>query len=229
MEILLAEDNRTISSFLVKGLEESGHTVTLAETGEDARDRISNKEWDIILLDLMLTGIDGFELLQYTRYKKNLTPILVISALNEPEDKVRALGLGADDYIVKPFHFSEMMARINALTRRANYYHLPESECLECGDLKLFIHTNRAVRNGREIRLTHQEYKLLKLLLENEDKVVPRAKILDTVWEVNFESNTNVVDVYISYLRNKVHFTDMAPLIFTVKGRGYIISSKGGY
>lgn len=210
----------------MKGLEESGHAVTLAETGSDARQWISCKDWDIILLDLMLPGIDGFELLRYTRFKKNLTPILVISALNDPEDKIKALDLGADDYLVKPFHFSEMIARINALSRRANYYQQTDSEYLECGDLRLFVHTNRAVRNGREVKLTNQEYKLLKLLMENQEKVIPRARILDTVWGTNFESNTNVVDVYISYLRNKIHFTDLPALIRTVKGRGYMISSK---
>ncbi len=225
MELLLVEDNKRISEFVIKGLEESGFSVVLAENGVDARSLITQKSWDLILLDIMLPDIDGIELIQYTRYKKIQTPILVISALGEPDDKVKALNLGADDYLAKPFHFSELIARINALTRRAKMDYNTD-DVLRCEDLTLDIEKHIVERNGKEIKLTLQEFMLLKLLMENKNKVLSRSQILDTVWGINYNSNTNVVDVYISYLRNKVDTEDSDKLIETVKGRGYLIRTK---
>nr|WP_297163729.1 response regulator transcription factor [uncultured Dysgonomonas sp.] len=223
MELLLVEDNIRISEFMVKGLVESGFSVVLAENGTDARSLISQREWDLILLDIMLPDIDGIELLQYTRYKKINTPILVVSALGEPDDKVKALDYGADDYLAKPFHFKELIARINALTRRARINYNTPSEILECDDLRLYIDEHRIERGNTEIKLTLQEFKLLKILMENKNKVLPRSQILDSVWGINYDSNTNVVDVYISYLRNKVDIEGHTKLIETIKGRGYMI------
>lgn len=223
MELLLIEDNIRISEFMVKGLVESGFSVVLAENGTDARSLISQREWDLILLDIMLPDIDGIELLQYTRYKKINTPILVVSALGEPDDKVKALDYGADDYLAKPFHFKELIARINALTRRAKVNYNTPSEILQCDDLKLYIDEHRIERGNTEIKLTLQEFKLLKILMENKNKVLPRSQILDSVWGINYDSNTNVVDVYISYLRNKVDLEGYTKLIETIKGRGYMI------
>jgi DNA-binding response OmpR family regulator len=223
MDILLVEDNRRISEFVVKGLEESGFSVTLAETGTDARSRLHEREWNIVLLDIMLPGIDGYEILQYARFKKFQMPILVISALNDPGDKVKALNLGADDYLSKPFHFNELVARINALTRRATLSYNAEQNFLECADLKLYPDNHRVERGGNEIKLTLQEYKLLKLLMENKNKVLPRTQILNTVWGVDFDTNTNVIDVYISYLRNKIDTENYPKLIETIKGVGYLI------
>ncbi len=225
MEILLIEDNHRISEFVVKGLEETGYSVVLAENGVDARSLISEKEWSLILLDIMLPDIDGIELLQYTRYKKINTPILVISALGDAEDKIRALDCGADDYLTKPFLLREVIAHINALTRRAGLKYDVASDVLECDDLKLFKDRHRVERGGEEIKLTMQEFKLLKLLMENKDKVLSRAQLLDTVWGVNYDTNTNVVDVYISYLRNKIDTDGHVKLIKTVKGRGYMIET----
>ena len=223
MELLLVEDNIRISEFMVNGLVESGFSVVLAENGIDARSLISQREWDLILLDIMLPDIDGIELLQYTRYKKINTPILVVSALGEPDDKVKALDYGADDYLAKPFHFKELIARINALTRRARINYNTPSEILECDDLRLYIDEHRIERGNTEIKLTLQEFKLLKILMENKNKVLPRSQILDSVWGINYDSNTNVVDVYISYLRNKVDIAGHSKLIETIKGRGYMI------
>lgn len=223
MELLLVEDNIRISEFMVKGLVESGFSVVLAENGTDARSLISQREWDLILLDIMLPDIDGIELLQYTRYKKINTPILVVSALGEPNDKVKALDYGADDYLAKPFHFKELIARINALTRRVRINYNTPSEILECDDLRLYIDEHRIERGNTEIKLTLQEFKLLKILMENKNKVLPRSQILDSVWGINYDSNTNVVDVYISYLRNKVDIEGHTKLIETIKGRGYMI------
>lgn len=226
MDILLVEDNARISEFLVKGLEESGFFITLAENGTDARRLISQKEWNIILLDIMLPDIDGIELLQYIRYKKINTPILVISALGEPDDKVKALDYGADDYLAKPFHFKELVARINALTRRAKLVYDKTGDVLQCDDLVIYFNQHRVERSGKEINLTLQEFKLLKLLMENKNRVLPRTQILDTVWGINYDSNTNVVDVYISYLRNKIDAGAAHKLITTVKGIGYMIRTN---
>jgi DNA-binding response OmpR family regulator len=225
MDILLVEDNRRISEFVVKGLTESGFFVVLAENGTDARELIHQKEWNVILLDIMLPDIDGLELLQYTRNQKIQTPILIISALSESDDKVKALDYGADDYLSKPFHFKELVARINALTRRATLSHNTTSDYLQCDDLTLDIDKHLITRDDQEIKLTLQEFKLLKLLMENKDRVVSRTQILETVWGINYETNTNVVDVYISYLRNKIELEGHEKLIETVKGRGYIIRS----
>ena len=223
MDILLVEDNSRISEFVVKGLEETGFSVVLAQNGTDARRLISEKEWKLILLDIMLPDIDGFELLQYTRFKKINTPILVLSALSDPDDKVKALDYGADDYLSKPFHFKELIARINALTRRVNNKYDQPSEYLQCEDLRLYINKHRVERGDKEIKLTLQEFKLLKLFMENKNNVLTRTQILDTVWGMNYDSNTNVVDVYVSYLRNKIDVEGKEKLIDTVKGRGYIL------
>lgn len=223
MDILLVEDNKRISEFVVKGLVESGFFVTLTDNGTDARSLIAQKEWGLILLDIMLPDINGIELLQYTRYKKIHTPILVISALSEPDDKIRALNLGADDYLAKPFHFKELIARINALTRRAKLSYESSSQKLQCDDLIIYLDKHKVERKGKEIKLTLQEFKLLKLLMENENSVLSRTQILNTVWGMNYDSNTNVVDVYISYLRNKIDKESSRKLIETIKGRGYLI------
>jgi len=225
MELLLIEDNSRISEFVVKGLEESGFSVVLAENGIDARKLISQKEWSLILLDIMLPDIDGIELLQYIRYKKINTPVLVVSALNDPEDKIKALDYGADDYLTKPFLLRELISHINALIRRSKLQYNTFKDSLECGDLKMFIDQHRVKKGEREIKLTLQEFKLLKLLLENKDKVLSRSQLLDTVWGVNYDNSTNVVDVYISYLRNKIDTDEDTKLIKTIKGRGYMIQS----
>jgi len=226
MELLLVEDNKRISEFVIKGLEESGFSVVLAEDGINARSLITQKNWDLILLDIMLPDIDGIELLQYTRYKKIHTPILVVSALGEPDDKVKALNYGADDYLTKPFHFSELIARIHALTRRSKWNEDTPDNTLQCDNLLLHIDQHKVERNGQEIKLTLQEFMLLKLLMENKNKVLTRSQILDSVWGINYNSNTNVVDVYISYLRNKIDTDGFNKLIETVKGRGYLIRTE---
>jgi len=228
MELLLVEDNKRISEFLVAGLEESGFSVVLAEDGGTARSLIHQKKWDLILLDIMLPDIDGIELLQYTRYKKIDVPILVLSALGEPDDKVKALNYGADDYLAKPFHFNELLARINALIRRSKQTSCNDGNVLKCEDLILNVDEHWVERAGKEIKLTMQEFQLLKVLMENKNKVLPRSRILDNVWGINHASNTNVVDVYISYLRNKIDAKHDKKLIETIKGRGYLIRSNNG-
>lgn len=226
MDILVVEDNSRISEFLVKGLEESGFSVSLAENGIDARTEIGSRKWDLILLDIMLPDIDGYELVQYTRFKKINTPILILSALGDVDDKIKALDMGADDYLSKPFHFAELLSRINALLRRRTMSdNTPDKDWLKCDDLILDIERHRVTRGGIVVNLTLQEFMLLKTLMENMDRVLTRSQILDSVWGIQYNTNTNIVDVYISYLRNKID-SGNRKIIETVKGRGYIIRSK---
>lgn len=222
MTILIVEDDSQISSFIIKGLEEQGFSVHLANSGEVAREMIQDAEWDLILLDIMLPGIDGMQLIQFIRYRKIYTPILVLSALNATSDKTQALDYGADDYLSKPFHFEELLSRIKALTRRAKFNYDNQEETHVCGALKINPEAHLVTLNEVPITLSPREYKLLLYLIENKNKVVSRTQILNAVWGIQFDNNTNVVDVYISYLRNKIEASSNK-LIHTIKGTGYIL------
>jgi len=222
MNILLIEDDKRISDFVIKGLEENGFSVTLAVTGEIAREMISESEWDIILMDIMLPGIDGIQLTKLIRFKKNHTPILVLSALDDADDKVSALDSGADDYLVKPFHFKELISRINALTRRTKFNYKEKEQVYVCHNLTVNLDEHSVFQEKQPIDLSPREYKLLLFLLENKNKVVSRTQLLNAVWGINYDNNTNVVDVYISYLRNKID-ENQHKFIHTIKGTGYML------
>jgi len=222
MNILLIEDDKRISDFVIKGLEENGFSVSLAVTGEIAREMVSENEWDIILMDIMLRGIDGIQLTKLIRFKKNHTPILVLSALDDADNKVAALDSGADDYLVKPFHFKELISRINALTRRTKFNYKEKEQVYICHNLKVNLDEHSVFQNEDPIDLSPREYKLLLFLLENKNKVVSRTQILNAVWGINYDNNTNVVDVYISYLRNKID-EKQHKFIHTIKGTGYML------
>lgn len=222
MNILLVEDDNRISDFIIKGLTENGMQVHLAQSGELARDLILNKDWDLILMDIMLPGIDGIQLTKMIRYKQNYTPILILSALSDTSDKIDALDGGADDYLTKPFHFSELLSRINALTRRFKFNSVQKDNTLTCRDITLDTNKHLVTQNTKTIDLSPREYKLLYFLLENKDKVVSRTQILERVWGIHYDTNTNVVDVYISYLRNKIDESN-GKIIHTIKGTGYIL------
>jgi len=216
------EDDTRISDFIVKGLEENGMQVELANSGEQARDLILGADWDLILMDVMLPGIDGIQLTKMIRFKKNYTPILMLSALSETTDKISALDSGADDYLTKPFHFSELLSRINALTRRTKFNYEKKEHFYICRNLKVDPEKHLVTQNNKQIDLSPREYKLLLFLLENKDKVVSRMQILERVWGIQFDTNTNVVDVYISYLRNKIDESE-GKIIHTIKGTGYML------
>ncbi|HBV15037.1 response regulator transcription factor [Chryseobacterium carnipullorum] len=222
MNILLVEDDQRISNFLIKGLTEAGYNMTLANSGERARELLNTYDFDIILMDIMLPGLDGMQLTQIIRFKKNHTPILVLSALNSPDDKIKMLDLGADDYLSKPFHFEELISRIKALTRRNKLSYQKESQLLTCGNIVIDTDLHKVTQNEIEIELSPTEYKLFTLLMENKNKVLSRTQILQNVWGINFDNTTNVVDVYISYVRNKIDETDQK-IIHTIKGTGYLI------
>ncbi len=225
MQILLVEDDRRISSFVVKGLEEMGYQVILVESAEAAREWISADSVDIIVLDVMLPGIDGIQFTKMIRYRKNRIPILILSALSEVEDKVEALESGADDYLVKPFAFKELVSRIRALIRRDGYKSMTKQNLIEIRNLKIDLEKYEVYRNGKLVDLSPKEFKLFKFLIENRDKTLSRTAILQAVWGIDFDNNTNVVDVYVSYLRGKIDPDGEASLIKTVKGVGYMLKT----
>ncbi|MGG5506774.1 MULTISPECIES: response regulator transcription factor [unclassified Myroides] len=222
MNILLVEDDKRISEFIVKGLEEKGMHVQLASSGDEARRLVLTGDWDLILMDIMLPDIDGIQLTKMIRFKKDYTPILMLSALSDTTDKIDALDGGADDYLTKPFHFSELLSRINALTRRTKFNYENKNNLYLCGDLQLDPEKHIVSQNGKIIDLSPKEYKLLLYLLENKGRVISRTQILEQVWGIQYDTNTNVVDVYISYIRNKIDETQQK-LIHTIKGTGYML------
>ena len=224
MGILLVEDNKRISEFVVKGLTECGYNVFVCEDGMAAKNCIDNENWDIILLDVMLPDTDGITLLEYIRSRKITTPILIISALGELDDRVKGLQSGADDYLPKPFHFKELLARVQALLRRSKMQFNVSEQLLSNRDLVMDIAKHQVLVANEEIKLTLLEFNLLKLFLENIDRVMSRTEILNSVWGYNYDTNTNVVDVYISFLRAKLKIENAAvPVIDTIKGVGYLM------
>ncbi len=225
MQILVIEDDKRISDFLIRGLEEHGHLVTLCKSAESVLEGFLTISWDLIICDIMLPGIDGIQLVQSLRFRKVFVPIIMLSALNSTQDKVAALDSGADDYITKPFHFDELLSRINALTRRNNYQNQENvSTVLDFGSLTIDQSKHEVFVDNKIIELSPREYKLLNYLIENVDKTVTRTQILNAVWGITFENHTNVVDVYISYLRSKIEPT--VKYIFTVKGIGYMFKQS---
>lgn len=228
MQILVVEDDHRISSFLIKGLEENGILVTLCKRAEEAlQEDFLKVPWDVIIIDIMLPGIDGIQLLQTLRYKQVFSPILMLSALNSVQDKVTSLDHGADDFLTKPFHFDELLSRINALTRRRQY-HLQEPvrvPQLTFGNLRVDTDQYQVFFKDKELELSPREYKLLAYLIVNKNKTVSRMQILNAVWGITFDNHSNVVDVYISYLRNKIEL-EGAKYIYTVKGVGYMFKEQ---
>jgi len=226
MRILLVEDNKRLGESLSKGLEEEGFVVQLEKDGFKARDSVFSQDWDFFIFDVMLPGLSGIELCELIRFKKIITPIIILSALGESEDKITALDKGADDYLVKPFHFQELISRIRALNRRTNQYKQPVNDVYTCEDLTMDFKAHKVERSGKTIDLSQKEFLLLKILLENKNLVVNRNTILQKVWKTQQDTYTNVIDVYISYLRNKINAKGQIKLIHTIKGRGYMISEN---
>lgn len=223
MQILVVEDDTRISEFLVKGLEENGYAITLCRSAEELLEHYTLLQVDLMIIDIMLPKMDGFHLVQTLRFKKNFTPILMLSALNSVQDKVAALDFGADDYLTKPFHFDELLSRVKALTRRQRFKNEDQQDqMLHFGSLKINLEQYKVFRDEKEIELSPLEFKLLRYLVENAGKPVSRVQILNAVWGLNFSSHTNVVDVYIYYLRTKLE-TENEKLIKTIKGVGYLL------
>ncbi|MEN5234981.1 response regulator transcription factor [Sphingobacterium faecium] len=221
MQILVVEDDKRISDFLIKGLEENGYMVTLCRSAEEVIADFLNIAWDLLIVDIMLPGMDGRQLVSTLRYKNCHAPVLMLSALNTVQDKVDSLDLGADDYLTKPFHFDELLSRIKALTRRSQIgFEVKKSQCIQVGALTIDKDQYKVFDGDQELELSPREFKLLMYLVENQNKAVSRIQILNAVWGINFDNQTNVVDVYISYVRNKIE--KKQKYIFTVKGVGYL-------
>lgn len=221
MQILVVEDDKRISDFLIKGLEENGYLVTLCRSAEEVIANYLNIAWDLLIIDIMLPGMDGRQLVSTLRYKDCRAPVLMLSALNTVQDKVDSLDIGADDYLTKPFHFDELLSRIKALTRRSQIgFDVKKSQCIQIGSLMIDKDQYKVFDGGQEVELSPREFKLLMYLVENQNKAVSRIQILNAVWGINFDNQTNVVDVYISYVRNKLEKNQK--YIFTVKGVGYL-------
>ncbi|GAB4271894.1 heavy metal response regulator transcription factor [Deferrisoma sp.] len=223
MRILVVEDEAKVASFIRKGLEEERYAVDVAADGEEGLELAELNPYDLIVLDLMLPGLDGFRFIQKLRGQGIATPILVLTARDSVSDKVKGLDLGADDYLTKPFAFAELLARIRALLRRGT----PQtSPVLQVADLTLDPAARRVTRAGRSIELTAKEFALLEYFLRNAGRVLTRTMILEHVWDQSFDSYTNVVDVYVNYLRKKVDQGFEPKLIHTVRGVGYVLREE---
>ena len=221
MYILVVEDERRLAQVVRKVLEEEGHTVDVAYDGEDGLAMAMDGSHDVILLDVLLPGIDGFEICRRLRAGGVDTPVLLLTALDAVEDRVRGLDAGADDYLPKPFAFQELLARLRALGRRRVQAREPDR--LQTGDLVLDLRRRRAERAGQIIELSPKEFALLEFLLRNEGRVVTRSQILDHVWGYDYSPDSNLVDVYVTYLRRKVDRGHERRLIRTVRGSGYAL------
>ena len=218
MRILVIEDERKIADFLQRGLREEGHQVDLAADCEQARLQVGTFDYDLLLVDRMLPDGDGLSIVRDLRRAGDHTPAICLTARDRVDERVEGLYGGADDYLVKPFAFDELLARISAVARRAG-----QGGRITVGDLMVDVEAHRAWRDGEELRLTAQEFALLRYLAENAGRVVTRTRILERVWDTHHDPGTNVVDVYISYLRQKVDKGHEHPLIHTVRGIGYML------
>jgi len=223
VKILVIEDEAKLASFLKKGLEQSGYRVDVAVDGEQGYDKFCSEEYDLVLLDLMLPRRSGWELIPLMRSSKPTLPILAVTAKGAVEDRVQGLNLGCDDYVVKPFSFIELLARIQAHLRRGTALAMTE---LRAADLVLDPVKRKVTRAGKVIELSNKEFALLEYLLQNQGQVVTRNMIVENVWDASFGNFTNVIDVYINYVRNKVDRGFEPLLIHTVRGVGYTLRSQ---
>lgn len=222
MRVLVVEDDRRILDFIRKGLEEEGHAVDVAHDGDEALDWPAVVDFDAIVLDIMLPGRDGIEVCRTLRTRGVRTPILMLTARDTVEDRVAGLDSGADDYLVKPFAFAELLARLRALLRREPVL---LGTTLEVADLSLDTVTRQVSRAGQPVTLTNKEYALLEYLMRHPNQVLTRTMIAEHVWNFDFDTGTNVIDVHIRYLRRKIDDPHELKLIQTVRGAGYRISA----
>lgn len=220
LKILLVEDEVNVSAFIKRGLEEQGYEVDVAFDGVTGKSLAFQNEYDVIILDIILPNTNGWEVCKSIRERNIKTPILMLSALGTTDDKVNGLDLGADDYLTKPFKFRELQARIRALSRRR---YISDQELITIDDLEVDMTAKTASRNGQLLQLTSREFRLLEYFIKNKGRVLSRMQILEAVWEVNFDLGSNVVDVYVNYLRNKIDKNHPNKLIHTVIGMGYVM------
>lgn len=221
MKILVVEDERKMGEYLKQGLTEAGFVVDLVHDGIDGLHQILTNDYDLVMLDVMLPGMDGWQILQSTRRANKDVPVLFLTARDHVDDRVAGLEMGADDYLVKPFAFSELLARVRTLLRRGEKNRGPDT--LRAADLELDLMRRRVTRGGAKIDLTAKEFALLELLLRRQGEVLPRSLIASQVWDMNFDSDTNVIEVAVRRLRGKVDDGFAVKLIHTVRGMGYVL------
>ena len=224
MKILVVEDETKTGTYLRQGLVEAGFVVDLVSNGFDGLHLATGEGYDLAILDVMLPGIDGWQILQGIRRAGNDMPVLFLTARDQIEDRVKGLELGADDYLVKPFAFSELLARVRTLLRRGSK--AKDAESLRAADLELDLLRRRVTRGGRRIDLTAKEFGLLELLLRRQGEVLPRSLIASQVWDMNFDSDTNVIEVAMRRLRAKVDDDFEPKLIRTIRGMGYVLENS---
>lgn len=223
MKILIIEDEKRLARLLKLGLEENGFTVDLAHDGSEGRFQAENYPYDAVVLDLMLPEVDGLTILSSLRERSDDVPIIIITARGEVEDRIKGLNLGADDYLAKPFDLNELIARLRALIRRSRG---KSSPLLTTGDLCINTNTRTVSRAGTDIPLSAREYDILAYLALNAGRVISRTELIEHVYETDYEWDSNVIDVYISYLRTKIDKEFPTPLIQTVRGAGYLLKSE---
>lgn len=220
MRLLIVEDERKTGEYLKQGLTEAGFVVDLSNNGDEGLNLSTHQHFDLLILDIMLPGLSGYALLENLRKRGDTTPVLLLSARDLVEDRVHGLELGADDYLVKPFSFSELLARVRTLLRRGRSI---DSNEIQVADLHIDFLKRRVTRAGHRIELTAKEFALLELLVRRKSEVLPRSLIASQVWDMNFDSDTNVVEVAIRRLRSKIDDPNELKLIRTVRGMGYVL------
>lgn len=225
MRILIIEDDQQTLAYLKRGLEEAGHTVDHAADGREGMYLALETRYDAAIIDRMLPAADGLSIVRAMRASNNDTPVLILSALGEVDDRVEGLRAGGDDYLIKPFAFAELLARLDALTRRRDAD--SPATTLSVGDLEMNLLSRTVKRGGKIINLQPREFRLLEYLMRHADQVVTRTMLLEGVWDYHFDPQTNVIDVHISRLRGKIDRDFDKPLIHTVRGAGYMLSGKG--
>ncbi|MEM9469400.1 MAG: response regulator transcription factor [Pseudomonadota bacterium] len=226
MRILVIEDDKEVLSYIQKGLEQEGHTVDKAEDGKQGLFLATTENYDVIIVDRMLPELDGLTVLKTLRGSDNNTPAIILSALGDVDDKVKGLRSGGDDYLVKPFAFAELLARIEVLEKRSHMGDGTAETQLNAGDLTLDLLSRKVTRGPESIELQSREFKLLEYLLRHKNQVVTRTMLLENVWDYHFDPQTNVIDVHISRLRSKIDTDAENPIIRTIRGAGYIIEDK---
>ena len=221
MEILVVEDERRIADFISRGLQDAGYAVDVAETGAAAVEQVHHKDFDLIILDLMLPDMDGLDVLERIRSRRTGPPVLILSARGAVDDRVHGLERGADDYLVKPFAFIELLARVRALLRRGQ----PAAEKLEVGELVMDCVRRKVNRAGSSIDLAPKEFGILEHLMRNRGRPLSRTMIVEHVWDMDYDGLTNIVDVYIRHLRAKIDDPHTVKLIHTIRGVGYMVET----
>lgn len=225
-KLLIVEDEKKIANALKKGLSENGYHVEMAFDGLIGRKLFLSHPYDLVILDINLPGLNGYELCKIIRNHNQQVPVIMLTALSSTEDKIEGFDAGADDYVIKPFEFKELLVRIRALLKRTMYQHLPTGNILKVGGLEMNLDTKEVKREGQQIMLTAKEFQLLEYFMRNRNRVLSRADIAESVWDIDFDTKTNVIDVYVNYLRNKIDKHFSTRLIHTQVGMGYILKES---